>query len=32
MVTFEKGRRKDEIAAEVWAKYPHREGVATQFR
>jgi hypothetical protein len=27
MVTFEKGRRKDEVAAEQRAKYPHREGV-----
>ncbi len=27
VVTFEKGRRKDEIAAELRAKYPHREGV-----
>jgi hypothetical protein len=27
MVTFEKGRRKDEVAAELRAKYPHREGV-----
>ncbi len=27
MVTFEKGRRKDEIAAELRAQYPHREGV-----
>jgi hypothetical protein len=27
IVTFEKGRRKDEVAAELRAKYPHREGV-----
>jgi hypothetical protein len=27
MVSFEKGRRKDEVAAELRAKYPHREGV-----
>jgi hypothetical protein len=27
MITFEKGRRKDEVAAEMRAKYPHREGV-----
>lgn len=27
MVTFEKRRRKDEVAAEMRAKYPHREGV-----
>jgi hypothetical protein len=27
MITFEKGRRKDEVAAELRAKYPHREGV-----
>jgi hypothetical protein len=27
MVTFEKGRRKDAVAAELRAKYPHREGV-----
>jgi hypothetical protein len=27
IVTFEKGRRKDEFAAEMRAKYPHREGV-----
>ena len=27
MVTFEKGRRKDDVAAELRAKYPHREGV-----
>jgi hypothetical protein len=27
MVTFEKGRRKDEVTAELRAKYPHREGV-----
>src|SRR6516165_4415850 len=27
MVTIEKGRRKDESAAELRAQYPHREGV-----
>jgi hypothetical protein len=27
IVTFEKGRRKDEVAAELRAQYPHREGV-----
>jgi hypothetical protein len=27
MVNFEKGRRKDEVAAEFRAQYPHREGV-----
>jgi hypothetical protein len=27
LITFEKGRRKDEIAAEFRAKYPHRDGV-----
>jgi len=27
LITFEKGRRKDEVAAEMRAKYPHREGV-----
>jgi len=27
LVTFEKGRRKDEVAAELRAKFPHREGV-----
>ena len=27
VVTFEKGRRKDEVAAELRAKYPQREGV-----
>lgn len=27
LVNFEKGRRKDEIAAELRAKYPHRDGV-----
>ena len=27
LITFEKGRRKDEVAAELRAKYPHREGV-----
>jgi hypothetical protein len=27
VITFEKGRRKDEVAAEMRAQYPHREGV-----
>jgi hypothetical protein len=27
LVSFEKGRRKDEVAAEFRAKYPHSEGV-----
>ncbi|HZZ17136.1 MAG TPA: hypothetical protein VFE08_14375 [Candidatus Sulfotelmatobacter sp.] len=27
LITFEKGRRKDEVAAEMRAQYPHREGV-----
>jgi hypothetical protein len=27
MVTFEKGQRKDDVAAKLRAKYPHREGV-----
>lgn len=27
VITFEKGRRKDEVAAEMRARYPHREGV-----
>jgi hypothetical protein len=27
MVSFEKGRRKDEVAAELRAKFPQREGV-----
>lgn len=27
LVTFEKGRRKDEVAAELRAKFPHQEGV-----
>jgi hypothetical protein len=27
LVTFEKGQRKDDVAAEFRAKYPHREGV-----
>ena len=27
IVTFEKGQRKDEVAAELRAQYPHREGV-----
>ena len=27
VITFEKGRRKNEVAAEMRAKYPHREGV-----
>jgi len=27
LITFEKGQRKDEVAARLRAKYPHREGV-----
>jgi hypothetical protein len=27
LVTFEKGQRKDDVAAQLRAKYPHREGV-----
>ena len=27
LVTFEKGQRKDDVAAKLRAKYPHREGV-----
>lgn len=27
LVSFEKGRRKDQVAAEFRAKYPHRDGV-----
>src|SRR6478672_7417547 len=27
IINFEKGRRKDEVAAELRAKYPHRDGV-----
>ena len=27
VITFEKGRRKDEVAAEMRVKCPHREGV-----
>src|SRR6516165_8042055 len=27
LITFEKGQRKDEVAAKLRAKYPHREGV-----
>jgi hypothetical protein len=27
MVVFEKGQRKDDVAADLRAKYPHREGV-----
>jgi len=27
LISFEKGRRKDEIAAELRAKYPHRDGL-----
>lgn len=27
LVTFEKGQRKDEVATQLRAQYPHREGV-----
>src|SRR5215469_109173 len=27
LITFEKGQRKDEVAATLRTKYPHREGV-----